>query len=128
MKLKCGNCKIEIYKSPSHVRKKNFCSRECKAEWNKTLTGKKSSRWKGGVTKMNGGYLYKLIGDNRYEAVHRLVAEKKIGRKLREGEIIHHINENKLDNRPSNLEIVDRATHQRIHLPRKGTGKIKTTL
>jgi hypothetical protein len=35
-----------------------------------------------------------------YVFVHRWVAEQKIGRAIRKGEHVHHINENKQDNRP----------------------------
>jgi hypothetical protein len=37
--------------------------------------------------------------------VHRWAAEKKLGRKLRYGEVVHHINRNKRDNSPENLQI-----------------------
>ncbi len=35
--------------------------------------------------------------------VHRWVAEKKLGRPLRQGEIVHHKSRNKLDNNRGNL-------------------------
>ena len=47
---------------------------------------------------------------------HRRVWEKAHGRQLRAGEIVHHKNGNKRDNRPQNLEVVaGAAEHLRLH-------------
>jgi hypothetical protein len=46
---------------------------------------------------------------------HRIMAEWKIGRPLLPGEVVHHIDGNKLNNHPKNLEILTRAEHMRRH-------------
>lgn len=47
--------------------------------------------------------------------LHRVEAEKKIGRPLVKGEIVHHINGDSLDNRPENLAIMTQAEHASLH-------------
>lgn len=47
---------------------------------------------------------------------HILVAERALGHVLPRGAIVHHVNENPLDNRPSNLAILpSRGYHMALH-------------
>jgi len=46
---------------------------------------------------------------------HRLIMETHLGRKLEPWEVVHHINEDKLDNRIENLEVMSFGDHTKHH-------------
>lgn len=46
---------------------------------------------------------------------HRIVAEMKIGRALRPGEVVHHIDGDPRNNAPNNLEVMTQAEHMQKH-------------
>jgi hypothetical protein len=49
-------------------------------------------------------------------AVHRWMAEKKLGRKLKGTEVVHHIDRNKTNNTPQNLWVCkNQMQHDKIH-------------
>jgi hypothetical protein len=83
--------------------------------------GKKHPNWRGGriIEPKGYGLIYKP--DHPYAHVdgyvreNRLIMEEHIGRYLRPDEDVHHINKNKLDNRPENLELIGHAEHTSYH-------------
>lgn len=52
---------------------------------------------------------------NGYVKEHRLVMEVKLGRYLEPEEHVHHIDGNKQNNNPDNLQLTNRAEHRAIH-------------
>jgi len=48
--------------------------------------------------------------------VHRWALEKELLRPLEKGEVVHHINGNKLDNNPENLELLTAKEHYKKHV------------
>ena len=64
-----------------------------------------------GVSIRRGGRVG--IGRSRYR--YTPIAEKKIGRKLRKGEVVHHINGISIDDKEENLTVVTRRNHGLLH-------------
>jgi len=82
-------------------------------------SGNKNPRWKGGKQIRDGYvYVYFPTHPNAYRNFipeHHLIIEKHIGRILKKGEIVHHIDFNKSNNNPNNLFITTKSKHMQLH-------------
>lgn len=69
-----------------------------------------------GHTKRDDGYRHLTVaGKRKYE--HIAVAEKALGKPLPKGSRVHHVNEDRSDNRPENLVICPSAKyHALLHM------------
>ena len=76
-------------------------------------TGKNHPSFKGGNISDDG--YRRICVNNKILQEHRYLMERHLGRKLSSKEIIHHINEDKLDNRVENLQIMSRSEHAKHH-------------
>lgn len=85
---------------PLDKRQKKFCSKICRS----IADRKRCPKGKYPCLSVNGERVYQ----------HRLIWEKN-NRKLRQGEVVHHINEDPRDNRPENLQAMTIAEHTALH-------------
>jgi hypothetical protein len=72
--------------------------------------GKNHPRWRGGRM-INRGYVlvyrpqHPFAKNGKYVYEHRLVMEKHLGRYLKPGEVVHHKDKNKTNNKLCNLQL-----------------------
>lgn len=81
----------------------------------------RNGSWRGGVSIDKSGYvMIRRTDGSGYDREHRLVMEQHLGRKLLPGEVVHHINGDRADNRIENLELfASNADHLRVTLAGK---------
>lgn len=132
----CGKynhfCSIECRRAGAYLMSQNITAedRERRSKQiirvNKTMNNH-GERRKRQAEKLRGrgsgkGYT-KVNGVHR----HRLVAEKMLGRPLKPGEIVHHIDGDKQNDEPKNLKVMTQSDHIREHLLRGG-GRLAQTV
>jgi endogenous inhibitor of DNA gyrase (YacG/DUF329 family) len=103
----CPICEKPFKRNSRITSKKMFCSTHCQYAATVNI---------GHIYKGVNGYLYIKVGPSKYELLHRLMLQYKLGRKLKDGESSHHINGDKLDNRTENLCVFDsNSSHVNYH-------------
>lgn len=98
-------------------------------ETRKKMSEAKKIHGQGHKKQRRDGYVYVYFPEHPkstkdgYIMEHILVIEKSIGRHLEPNECVHHINENKKDNRVENLKLMTKSEHMRYHTTKRWQAK-----
>ncbi len=125
----CPICGKEFYRAECFAKRSQiqYCSRECfKAVSSPRMTKMNEELNPTRMTEATKEQLRKAhtlpveirksYPKNHGRHEHRIVAEQMLGRPLRKGEVVHHINRDKQDNRPENLMVFpSQAAHAKWH-------------
>ena len=66
--------------------------------------------------------------DRKSDTAHRRAAERKLGRPLQLGELVHHVNESKDDQSHANLDVTSRSIHTTLHNRTRPLSRLRAAL
>jgi len=111
----CLNCNEQFNGATEWRKHSKFCSKNCSTDYSRKFGGPGSLPI--GTRKLDGkGYMRIKVGVGKWKLEHVHVVETNIGRILPRGEVVHHRNGNKLDNRFENLQPMTKSNHTSLHL------------
>jgi len=128
IEVKCPNCKkirlLDKYNTEQRIREGRFTGLCCKCNGlNYTL--EKGRLWRGGRNLGSSGHIrVKLLRNSKYIEMackdgyileHRLIMAIRIGRLLTPDEVVHHIDGDMCNNDFSNLQLMSRKEHSKLH-------------
>ena len=114
--IPCDNCGNVFNKPTNKITKVNFCCRDCMDRYN----SERFSNYNETENPMNAkdrvGKDVHTYSKQLGEPEHRKIMRIKLGRELRDDEVIHHIDGNRYNNKPNNLAVMTRSEHTRLHM------------
>ena len=127
-KLNCIECGGETFKWPSQINDLVFCSKSCHrtyknkkdnpslhrdlsgknnpmfgrhlTAWNRGIKGEDCHNWKGGIHIRKDGYV-RINIEGKRKLLHRHLLKSK----LKDGNVVHHLDHNPTNNNLNNLKI-----------------------
>jgi len=126
--IPCSYCGKVRWIFANDIKENNFCSRTCMYDFRRGKTlREKNPNWRGGKTiiaKRPAIYIPSHSRATRegYVYEHIVIAEKALGRSLKyfrhahqNNEVVHHVDENKMNNANDNLLICESSYHKALH-------------
>ena len=132
--IPCDNCGNVFNKPTNKITKVNFCCRDCMDRYNserfsnynetdnpmnakgRTIEERFAMRDRRMNAKDRVGKDVHTDSKQLGEPEHRKIMRIKLGRELRDDEVIHHIDGNRYNNKPNNLAVMTRSEHTRLHM------------
>ena len=132
--IPCDNCNQLFQKPTNKLRKLNFCCRECMDKYNsqrfhtynttlnpmnakgRTIEQRFAMRDRRKNARDRVGKECHTYNKQLGEIEHRKIMRMKLGRPLTKDEVVHHIDKNPFNNKPSNLVVMTRSEHTRLHI------------
>lgn len=108
--LECQICGESFSVIPSRATTAKYCNYTC----HQVGEGRKGGQIR--ATQMKALSQGKAYTKTNGRHTHRVIAEQKLGRALKPGEIVHHIDGDILNNHPDNLEVMTQSEHIRRHV------------
>jgi len=119
----CPHCGMYVEKIKKDGLLAKYCSHQCYA-----MNRQKRGAYKESIISRSYRYIYSpnhphAIGAKKlYVAEHRLVMESYIGRYLIDTEVVHHKDENTLNNDINNLMLCTASEHTKLHIEKRRRG------
>lgn len=121
--VKCEKCGKSFIRLKSDIKEHIFCSSECAKDYLRNIgaaTFRRINPTSEHRKKLREAKLGKGTKDTYAKTygrhTHRIVAEQILGRPLKPGEVVHHIDGNKRNNNPENLMVfASQALHAQWH-------------
>lgn len=122
----CLNCGAKFYRKKRGAAKPKFCKMKCMGEYahnkvsDKGVPRKKYNSREYPIKKYKMRYMGQRNGKPWYRHEHRVIMEQHLGRPLKTNEHVHHIDGNGLNNKLSNLVVIEAGQH--AHMTNIGWG------
>jgi hypothetical protein len=106
VRITCAWCKQLFPVPPSHADSKRYCNNKCY-----------TNAQRAAVEHSTGVYIFIRVGGAKV-LEHRYKMEKKLRRKLKRSEVVHHRDGNRSNNNLANLRLMSLKEHSAYHTRR----------